>query len=81
MIQNLMSSIRRTSLECTDRQFPRDCPQPIKEEHLLTGPMEYRIFPTPSTKDRRDCHVPGVRQAIRHTLSALATNLYGPNDI
>jgi len=30
--------------------YPRDCPQPIKEEYLLTGPLEARTAPTPLRK-------------------------------
>ena len=61
--------------------YPRDCPQPIKEEYLLTGPLEVTNEPYAIAK------IAGVkmcesynRQYGRHYVSAMPTNLYGPND-
>ena len=61
--------------------YPRDCPQPIKEEYLLTGPLEATNEPYAIAK------IAGVkmcesynRQYGRHYVSAMPTNLYGPND-
>lgn len=61
--------------------YPRDCPQPMKEEYFLTGPLEktnewYAI-----------AKIAGIKlcQAYRkqygfNAISAMPTNLYGPND-
>lgn len=61
--------------------YPRDCPQPIKEEYLLTGPLEATNEPYAIAK------IAGVklcesyqRQYGRQYVSAMPTNLYGPND-
>jgi GDP-L-fucose synthase len=61
--------------------YPRDCPQPIKEEYLLTGPLEQTNEPYAIAK------IAGVklcesynRQYGRAYVSAMPTNLYGPND-
>lgn len=61
--------------------YPRDCPQPIKEEYLLTGPLEQTNEPYAIAK------IAGVklcesynRQYNRQYISAMPTNLYGPND-
>ncbi|MFY7864472.1 GDP-L-fucose synthase family protein [Roseateles sp.] len=61
--------------------YPRDCPQPIKEEYLLTGPLELTNEPYAIAK------IAGVklaesynRQYGRQYVSAMPTNLYGPND-
>jgi GDP-L-fucose synthase len=61
--------------------YPRDCPQPIKEEYLLTGPLEQTNEPYAIAK------IAGIklcesynRQYGRHYISAMPTNLYGPND-
>ena len=61
--------------------YPRDCPQPIKEEHLLTGPLEATNEPYAIAK------IAGVklcesyqRQYARQYVSVMPTNLYGPND-
>jgi GDP-L-fucose synthase len=61
--------------------YPRDCPQPIKEEYLLTGPLE------PTNEPYAIAKIAGVklcenfnRQYNTRYLSAMPTNLYGPND-
>ena len=61
--------------------YPRDCPQPIKEEYLLTGPLEQTNEPYAIAK------IAGIklcesynRQYSRQYISAMPTNLYGPND-
>jgi GDP-L-fucose synthase len=61
--------------------YPRDCPQPIKEEYLLTGPLESTNEPYAIAK------IAGVklcesyqRQHGRQYISVMPTNLYGPND-
>ena len=61
--------------------YPRECPQPIKEEYLLTGPLETTNRPYALAK------IAGVemcdaynRQYGTKYLAAMPTNLYGPND-
>lgn len=61
--------------------YPRDCPQPIREEYLLTGPLEQTNEPYAIAK------IAGVklcenynRQYGTRYVSAMPTNLYGPND-
>jgi len=61
--------------------YPRDCPQPMKEEHLLTGPLEATNEPYAVAK------IAGIklceaynRQHSARFFSAMPTNLYGPND-
>lgn len=61
--------------------YPRDCPQPIKEEYLLTGPLEQTNEPYAIAK------IAGIklcenynRQYGTQYVSAMPTNLYGPND-
>ena len=61
--------------------YPRDCPQPIKEEYLLTGPLEQTNEPYAIAK------IAGIklcesynRQYGRRYFSVMPTNLYGPND-
>ncbi len=61
--------------------YPRDCPQPIKEEYLLTGPLE-------KTNDAYAlAKIAGIKmcQAYRKqygfdAISVMPTNLYGPGD-
>jgi GDP-L-fucose synthase len=61
--------------------YPRDCPQPIKEDYLLTGPLELTNEPYAIAK------IAGIklcenynRQYGTQYVSAMPTNLYGPND-
>ena len=61
--------------------YPRDCPQPISEEYLLTGPLEQTNEPYAIAK------IAGIklcqsynRQYGTQYVSVMPTNLYGPND-
>lgn len=61
--------------------YPRDCPQPIREDYLLTGPLEQTNEPYAIAK------IAGVklcesynRQYGTQYVSAMPSNLYGPND-
>ncbi len=61
--------------------YPRDCPQPMKEEYLLTGPLE------PTNRPYAVAKIAGIemcwsynRQYGTRFLCAMPTNLYGPGD-
>jgi GDP-L-fucose synthase len=61
--------------------YPREAPQPIKEEYLLTGPLEETNKPYAVAK------IAGIikcqsynRQYGTNFISVMPTNLYGPND-
>jgi GDP-L-fucose synthase len=61
--------------------YPRDCPQPMREEYLLTGPLEKTNEPYAIAK------IAGIKlcetynaQYGRRYVSVMPTNLYGPND-
>ncbi|HEX6398578.1 MAG TPA: GDP-L-fucose synthase, partial [Steroidobacteraceae bacterium] len=61
--------------------YPRDCPQPIREEYLLTGPLE------PTNEPYAIAKIAGIklcesynRQHGRQYASVMPTNLYGEND-
>ena len=61
--------------------YPRDCPQPMNEEHLLTGPLEYTNEPYAIAK------IAGIKLCEAYNdqygcdfVSAMPTNLYGPHD-
>ena len=61
--------------------YPRDCPQPIREDYLLTGPLE------PTNEPYAIAKIAGIklcesynRQHGRQYICAMPTNLYGPND-
>jgi GDP-L-fucose synthase len=61
--------------------YPRECHQPIKEDYLLTGPLEptnepYAIAKIAGIKLCESCN----RQYGTRFVSVMPTNLYGPND-
>jgi GDP-L-fucose synthase len=61
--------------------YPANCPQPIKEEYLLTGELEYTNEPYAIAK------ISGIKMCESYNIqygtnfiSVMPTNLYGPND-
>jgi GDP-L-fucose synthase len=61
--------------------YPRECPQPIKEEYLLTGELEktneaYAIAKIAGIKMCQSFN----KQHGTKFISVMPTNLYGPND-
>jgi GDP-L-fucose synthase len=61
--------------------YPRDCQQPMREEHLLSGPLEatnepYAVAKIAGIKLVENYH----RQYGCNFISAMPTNLYGEND-
>lgn len=61
--------------------YPKNCPQPMKEEYLLTGPLEptnepYAIAKIAAIKLCRYYN----EQYGTNFISVMPTNLYGPND-
>jgi GDP-L-fucose synthase len=61
--------------------YPRDCPQPIREDYLLTGRLE------PTNRPYAIAKIAGIemcwaynRQYGTQYLCAMPTNLYGPGD-
>jgi GDP-L-fucose synthase len=61
--------------------YPRDCPQPIKEDYLFTGPLEQTNEPYAIAKIAgiELCNLYNHDQGTRF-VSVMPTNLYGPND-
>lgn len=61
--------------------YPRDCPQPIKEEYLLTGPLEHTNRPYAAAKIAgiEMCWAYNRQYGTRYPC-AMPTNLYGPGD-
>ncbi len=61
--------------------YPRECPQPMKEEYLLTGPLE------PTNEPYAVAKIAGIKMCQSYNrqygtgfLAVMPTNLYGPND-
>lgn len=61
--------------------YPRNCPQPIKEEYLLNGALE------PTNEPYAIAKIAGIKLCENYNrqygysyISVMPTNLYGPND-
>jgi len=61
--------------------YPRQCPQPMKEEYLLTGPLE------PTNEPYAIAKIAGIKMCEAYNdqygtsfVSVMPTNLYGPFD-
>jgi len=77
----MMEGVRNLCFLGSSCIYPRDCPQPIREEYLLTGPLEktneaYAIAKIAGVKLCESMN----RQYGTQFISVMPTNLYGPND-
>lgn len=61
--------------------YPRDCPQPMSEESLLTGPLEQtnEAYAIAKIAGLKLCQYYRRQYGVEYT-SAMPTNLYGPGD-
>jgi GDP-L-fucose synthase len=83
---NALEAARRNAVERTvilgsSCIYPREAPQPMREDHLLTGPLEttnegYAIAKIAALELGKMYQ----RQYGMHAISLMPTNLYGPND-
>lgn len=61
--------------------YPRDCPQPMKEEYFLTGKFEETNAPYAAAKISGILMCQAFHKQYGDTfISVMPTNLYGPND-
>ncbi|HEX2826092.1 MAG TPA: GDP-L-fucose synthase [Burkholderiales bacterium] len=75
------NGVRRMLFLGSSCVYPRDCPQPIREEYLLTGPLERtnRAYAVAKIAGIEMCGSYN-RQFGTRFLAVMPTNLYGPND-
>ncbi len=61
--------------------YPKECPQPIKEDYLLTGLLEptNRPYALAKIAGIEMCHAYNRQYGTRY-ISVMPTNLYGPGD-
>lgn len=61
--------------------YPKNCPQPMREEHLLTDALEYTNEPYAIAKiaGMKMCESYNLQYGTNY-ISVMPTNLYGPND-
>jgi GDP-L-fucose synthase len=79
--QSYLSGVKKLLFLGSTCIYPKDCPQPMKEEYLLTGPLEYTNEPYAIAK------IAGIKMCESYNIqfgtnfiSVMPTNLYGPND-
>lgn len=79
--QSYVHGVKRLLFLGSSCIYSRDCPQPIKEEYLLTGLLE------PTNRPYALAKIAGIemcwsynRQYDTQYLAAMPTNLYGPDD-
>jgi GDP-L-fucose synthase len=79
--QSYLNGVKKLLFLGSSCIYPRDCPQPIKEEYLLTGELEYTNEPYAIAK------ISGIKMCESYNIqygtdfvSVMPTNLYGPND-
>ena len=79
--QSYVNGVKRLLFLGSSCIYPRDCPQPIKEEYLLTGELE------PTNRPYALAKIAGIemcwsynRQYGTQYLAVMPTNLYGPED-
>lgn len=61
--------------------YPRDCPQPMREDYLMTGALEPTNASYALAKIAGLQAVQAYRQEFgKHWISAMPTNVYGPGD-
>ena len=79
--QSYIHQVKRMLFLGSSCIYPKMCPQPIKEEYLMTGPLEPTNSPYATAK------IAGIemcwaynRQHSTAFIPVMPTNLYGPND-
>jgi GDP-L-fucose synthase len=79
--QSYLAGVKRLLFLGSSCIYPRDCPQPIKEEYLLTGELE------PTNRPYALAKIAGIemcwsynRQYGTRYMAAMPTNLYGLGD-
>lgn len=61
--------------------YPRDCKQPIREDYILTGPLEPTNSAYALAKISGLELIKSYRKQFKHKwITVMPTNLYGPND-
>ncbi len=79
--QSYLSGVKKLMFLGSTCIYPKNCPQPMKEEYLLTSELEYTNEPYAIAK------IAGIKMCESYNLqygtnfiSVMPTNLYGPND-
>ncbi len=79
--QSFLTGVKRLLFLGSSCIYPRECPQPIREEYLLTGPLEptNRPYAVAKIAGIETCWAMNRQHGTRY-LAVMPTNLYGPGD-
>ena len=79
--QSWRSGVKRLLYLGSSCIYPRDCPQPIREDYMLTGPLEVtnRAYALSKIAGVEMCWSYNREYGTKF-LAAMPTNLYGPGD-
>ncbi len=79
--ESWQSGVKRLLFLGSSCIYPRSCPQPIREEYLLTGPLERtnQAYAIAKIAGIEMCRAFNQERSTRFAC-AMPTNLYGPND-
>ena len=79
--QSYLHGVRKLLFLGSSCIYPKSCPQPMKEDYLLTGELE------PTNEPYAIAKISGIKMCENYNIqydtnfiSAMPTNLYGPND-
>lgn len=79
--QSYLNGVKKLMFLGSTCIYPKNCPQPMKEEYLLTSELEYTNEPYAIAK------IAGIKMCESYNIqygtnfiSVMPTNLYGPND-
>ena len=79
--QSYLNGVKKLMFLGSTCIYPKECPQPMKEEYLLTSELEYTNEPYAIAK------IAGIKMCESYNLqygtnyiAVMPTNLYGPND-
>lgn len=79
--QSYLSGVKKLLFLGSSCVYPRECPQPMREEYLLTGPLE------PTNEAYALAKIAGMKMAQYYAqqyglrcICPMPCNLYGPND-
>lgn len=79
--QSYLNNVKKLLFLGSTCIYPKNCPQPMKEEYLLSGELEYTNEPYAIAK------IAGIKMCESYNIqyntnfiSVMPTNLFGPND-
>src|SRR5690606_23316613 len=79
--QSYLNGVKKLMFLGSTCIYPKNCPQPMKEEYLLTDVLEYTNEPYAIAKIAgiKTCESYNIQYGTNF-MSVMPTNLYGPND-